>query len=97
MMILHKTLYNESQARNFLLVGVAAQGCHPALLTLFPDFPIDSHNCLTPQNEIARVHAQQLLALVNDLGDLHPDATYTFLDLYAANVYVMGHAEELGK
>ena len=79
------------------MVGVGAQGCQPAFLFLYPDFPKDSHNCLAPQNEIARAHAEQLLALVNDLGDLHPDATYTFLDLYAANVYVMDHAQDLGK
>ena len=77
------------------MVGIGALGCHPAYLFLYPDFPKDSHNCLAPQNEIARVHAQLLLALVDDLGQLHSDATYTFLDLYGANVYVLDHAQEL--
>ena len=79
------------------MVGVGAEGCHPAALFVYPDFLRDTHGCLAPQNEIARVHAQQLLALVNELGDLHPDATYTFLDLYGATLYVMDHADELGK
>ena len=82
-----------------MLVGAPAQGCQPIFLFLFQarNFPKDSHDCLAPLNEIDRVHAEQVLALVNELGDLHPDATYTFLDLYGANVYVMDHADELGK
>ena len=80
-----------------MLVGVPAQGCQPRFLFVYSDFPKDSHDCLAPLNEIDRVHAEQVLALVNELGDLHPDATYTFLDLYGANVYVMDHADELGK
>ncbi|KAI5075744.1 hypothetical protein GOP47_0009820 [Adiantum capillus-veneris] len=66
-------------ARHFLYISIPPIGCVPAALS-YPSSARDSNGCIPDLNAISSTHSSQLLSLANDLGNLHPDASLTFLD-----------------
>jgi hypothetical protein len=63
---------------------------------MFPELPKDSRGCVEAIDDIIWTSAQQTVAMLQELAQLHPDASYTFLDFYSAMHYVVDHAHDFG-
>ncbi|MCO5560591.1 hypothetical protein L7F22_014206 [Adiantum nelumboides] len=85
-----------SGAKKFLYISITPLGCSPSLLSPNPTLPRDSNGCIIDFNAISDAHGAQLLALVNDLRSLHPDATFTLLDYNGAYTQVLTNSASLG-
>jgi hypothetical protein len=76
------------------VAGISAQGCQSFALSTFPDLPTDSLGCVQPIDDIAWANAQETIAMLQELAQLRPDASYTFLDFYSAMRYVIDNARD---
>jgi hypothetical protein len=47
-------------------------------------------------DSIAAVSAVQTVTMLRSLALLHPDASYTFIDFYAAHQHILQHANLFG-
>ncbi|KAH7428320.1 hypothetical protein KP509_10G087000 [Ceratopteris richardii] len=83
-------------ARNLLYIGVTPLGCSPSLLSTFLLGAKDSNGCLTDINTLSYNHGLSLLNLVNQLRLNYTDATFSFLDYYAAYTQVIGNSSSYG-
>ncbi|KAH7428309.1 hypothetical protein KP509_10G086100 [Ceratopteris richardii] len=83
-------------ARDFLYIGVTPLGCSPSLLATFLLGAKDSNGCLSDINTLAYNHELSLSNLVNQLRLDYTDATFTFLDYYAAYNKVIGNSSSYG-
>ncbi|MCO5583631.1 hypothetical protein L7F22_037544 [Adiantum nelumboides] len=86
-----------SGARKFLYISIPLLGCSPSLLSPNPTLPKDNNGCIIDFNTVSNAHGAQLLALVNDLRSLHPDATFTLLNYNGAYTQVLTNSASLGK
>eukprot|EP01018_Ginkgo_biloba_P018221 Gb_15597 [translate_table: standard] len=90
-------LYGEG-ARKLLVVGIAADGCLPLLLTTVKAEPTDydSLGCLKPVNEYVQLHNKQLLDAVKLLRNKYPDALFPFADYYGINIEILSNPSRYG-
>ncbi|KAH7428311.1 hypothetical protein KP509_10G086300 [Ceratopteris richardii] len=73
-----------------------SSGCSPSLLSTFLLGAKDSNGCLTDINTLSYNHGLSLLNLVNQLRLNYTDATFSFLDYYAAYTQVIGNSSSYG-
>ncbi|KAJ7524519.1 hypothetical protein O6H91_17G009300 [Diphasiastrum complanatum] len=88
-----KRLYAEG-AKNFLFVGILAQGCSAYTVTLFsthsPD-ELDSLGCLKSFNSLVQVFNSQLQSAVEELKQQIPGAAIVFADYYSASMAIFSN------
>jgi hypothetical protein len=77
-------------------MGVGAQGCMSAALATFPELERDSSGCVAAINSITWNSAQQTLAMMRELAQLRPDASYTFVDQHSAMLHIVDRANAFG-
>ena len=89
----------EEGARNFLVVGIAADGCISRLLTLLPHQPedLDSLGCVKAVNNYVQYHNEKLLEAVIELRSKLEDAHIAFGDYFGINVDILLNATAYGK
>ncbi|KAH7387353.1 hypothetical protein KP509_16G018900 [Ceratopteris richardii] len=94
-----KALYNEG-TRKFLVVGIAADGCIPKLLTLVShEDPegLDELGCLVSMNDYVQYHNILLFKAVKRLRTELSDAQISFGDFFGANVDIFVNAHKYGE
>ncbi|MCO5564750.1 hypothetical protein L7F22_018418 [Adiantum nelumboides] len=91
-------LYKEG-ARNFLVVGIAADGCISMMLTRVPHKTedLDSLGCLTTVNNYVQYHNELLFEAVKNLRVELPDTHISYGDFFSANVDILVNASAYGE
>ncbi|KAJ7524828.1 hypothetical protein O6H91_17G023700 [Diphasiastrum complanatum] len=88
-----KRLYAEG-ARNFLVLGILAQGCSAYTLTVFGTnnpSDLDSLGCLKTINNLVQIFNSQLQSAVRELRLQFLDAAIVFADYYSASLAIISN------
>lgn len=96
------TLLHEYEgARFFWIHNAGPVGCSPYLvrfcqLTHIPGCQFDQYGCVKSQNDAAQVYNSQLKDMVSQIRATHPNATFTYVDVYSAKYNLITQAKNLG-
>ena len=85
--------------RYFWIHNTGPLGCLPYALLHRPDLatPADGTGCSVTYNKVAQLFNQRLKETVASLRKTHPDAAFTYVDVYTAKYKLISQAKKLGK
>lgn len=85
--------------RYFWIHNTGPLGCLPYALLHRPDLaiPADGTGCSVTYNKVAQLFNLRLKETVASLRKTHPDAAFTYVDVYTAKYKLISQANKLGK
>jgi len=85
--------------RYFWIHNTGPLGCLPYALLHRPDLaaPMDGAGCSVTYNKVAQHFNLRLKETVASLRKAHPDAAFTYVDVYTAKYKLTSEAKKLGK
>ncbi|TVU38174.1 hypothetical protein EJB05_11530 [Eragrostis curvula] len=84
--------------RYFWIHNTGPLGCLPYALVHRPDLdaPMDAAGCSIAYNKVAQLFNLRLKETVASLRKMHPDAAFTYVDVYTAKYRLISQAKKLG-
>ncbi|XP_066400278.1 GDSL esterase/lipase ACHE-like [Miscanthus floridulus] len=84
--------------RYFWIHNTGPLGCLPYALLHRPDLatPADGTGCSVTYNKVAQLFNQRLKETVASLQKTHPDAAFTYVDVYTSKYKLISQAKKLG-
>lgn len=85
--------------RYFWIHNTGPIGCLPYALVHHPDIAArkDNAGCSITYNKVAQLFNLRLKETVARLRKTHPDAAFTYVDVYTAKYKLISEAKKLGK
>jgi hypothetical protein len=82
----------------FWIHNTGPLGCLPYALVHRPDLAVvkDAAGCSVDYNKVAQLFNLRLKETVASLRKMHPDATFTYVDVYSAKYKLISEAKKLG-